>query len=389
MRMQPGVGMANRLATLARGGLLLATLGGCHGATHKDQAGLTIGLVTDVGGRGDQSFNDGALRGLEAWACGLRYFADGYQPLPPGDARASIPPDLADRLSDLQPVRGVRPLVLQAHAQEDYRPNLSLLADRKVALAIGVGFLLEDAVAAEAAAHPEQRYLLIDSPVLDATGKPSTAANVASVTFREQEGSFLAGVLAGLVTKGQVGFIGGMQVPLIRRFETGFRAGVSAVNPEAGKAMAIDYTGSFDDSSAGKRVAQSLFARGVDVLFQAAGADGLGVIAAADQAGKWVIGVDSDQAHLAPKVVLTSMVKHVDYAVYLAVKDLAGGKFVPGNRELGLAEGGVGLSPVRVDFPGREAVLARIESYRKAIADGQLHVPGTLAELESFEARAP
>jgi basic membrane protein A len=278
----------------------------------------------------------------------------------------------------------VKPIVLQAHAQEDYRPNLSLLEGRKVALAVGVGFLLEDAVAAEAKAHPQQRYLLIDSPILDAEGKPATAPNVASVTFREQEGSFLAGVLAGLVSKTQIGFIGGMQVPLIRRFEAGFRAGVQAVNPGAAKNLVVEYTGSFDDSSTGKRVAQALYGRGADVVFQAAGADGLGAVAAAGEAGKWIIGVDSDQAHLAPKVVLTSMVKHVDYAVYLAVKDLAQGKFTAGNRELGLAEGGVGLAPVRVDFPDKAAVLAKVEGYRKAIAAGSLTVPGTLQELASF-----
>jgi basic membrane protein A len=208
--------------------------------------------------------------------------------------------------------------------------------------------------------------------------------NVSSLTFREQEGSFLAGVLAALVSKGQIGFVGGMQVPLIRRFEAGFRAGVQTVSPAAAKAMAIEYTGSFDDSSAGKRVAQALYGRGVDVVFQAAGADGLGVIAAANEAGKWVIGVDSDQAHLAPKVTLTSMVKHVDYAVYLAVKDLAAGKFATGNRELGIAEAGVGLAPIRVDFPEKAAALAKIESYKKLIADGKLVVPGTLAELATF-----
>ncbi len=274
--------------------------------------------------------------------------------------------------------------MLQAHAQEDYRPNLSLLEGRKAALIVGVGFLLEDAVAAEARVHPQQRYLLIDSPILGADGKPVTLPNVASVTFREQEGSFLVGVLAGLITQGQVAFLGGMQVPLIRRFEAGFRAGVATVNPAAAKAMAIEYTGSFDDSSAGKRVAQALYGRGVDVLYQAAGADGLGAIAAAGEAGKWIVGVDSDQAHLAPKVVLTSMVKHVDYAVYLAVKDAAEGKLAAGNRELGLAEGGLGLAPIRVDFPGKAAALARIEAYRKAIASGALKIPGTLPELAAF-----
>jgi basic membrane protein A len=338
--------------------------------------------VTDVGGRGDQSFNDGALRGLESWACGLRYTASGYQPLSDAELAATIPSDLHDKLVSLQHVQGLAPYVLQARAQEDYRPDLELLAQRHSALAVGVGFMLEDAVAAEARTHPEQRYLLIDSPILDAKGAAVTLPNVESVTFREQEGSYLAGALAGLATKtGQVAFVGGMQVPLIQRFEAGFRAGVAATNPAAAAKLAVQYTGSFDDSSAGKRVAQSLYGGGVDVLFQAAGADGLGAIEAAKEAGKLVIGVDSDQAHLAPASVLTSMVKHVDYAVYMAVRDIAADHFTPGNRELGLLEGGVGLAPVLLDFPGKAAALKTVEELRQKIMAGQIHVPRTPAEI--------
>jgi basic membrane protein A len=337
-----------------------------------------IGIVTDVGGRGDQSFNDGALRGLESWACGLRYTASGYQPLSPSDLTKSLPDDLRDKLQGLQQAQGIAPYVLQARAQEDYRPDLELLAQRHAALAVGVGFMLEDALAAEARAHPEQRYLLIDSPILDAKGAPVTLPNVESVTFREQEGSYLAGALAGLVTKtGRVAFVGGMQVPLIQRFEAGFKAGLAATNPAAAAQLAIQYTGSFDDSSAGKRVAQSLYGGGVDVLFQAAGADGLGAIEAAKEAGKYVIGVDSDQAHLAPASVLTSMVKHVDYAVYLAARDVAAGKFTAGNHELGLAEGGVGLAPVAFDFSGKAEALKKVEELRQKIIAGQIVVPRT------------
>jgi basic membrane protein A len=343
----------------------------------KDSARL-IGIVTDVGGRGDQSFNDGALRGLESWACGERYTASGYQPLSAEELAQTIPEDLHGKLAEIQRVAGVAPYVLQARAQEDYRPDLELLAQRHVALAVGVGFMLEDAVAAEARTHPEQRYLLIDSPILDASGAAISLPNVESVTFREQEGSYLAGALAGLVSKsGRVAFVGGMQVPLIQRFEAGFRAGLAATNPASATQLAIQYTGSFDDSSAGKRVAQSLYAGGVDVIFQAAGADGLGAIQAAKEAGKWVIGVDSDQAHLAPASVLTSMVKHVDYAVYLASRDIAAGRFAPGNRELGIKESGVGLAPVRVDFPGKAQALAKVEELRQAIVAGQIQVPRT------------
>ncbi len=349
----------------------------CHAASPSPDGGKKIiGVVTDVGGRGDQSFNDGALRGLESWACALRYTASGYRPLAPAALLDTVPADLRDRLGANPALPGLAPYVLQARAAEDYRPDLERLAQRRVALAVGVGFMLEDAVAAEARAHPEQHYMLIDSPILDSAGKTMALPNVASVTFREQEGSYLVGALAGLVTKtGQVAFVGGMQVPLIQRFEAGFRAGLAATNPAAAARLAVEYTGSFDDSSAGKRVAQALYGRGVDVLFQAAGADGLGAIEAAKEAGKWIIGVDSDQSQLAPASVLTSMVKHVDYAVYLAARDVSAGKFDPGNRELGLAEGGIGLAPVRVDFPGRAEALARVESLRQAIVAGRISVP--------------
>ncbi len=356
----------------------------CHGPPAAPPGGAagpkTIGVVTDVGGRGDQSFNDGALRGLENWACAVRYTGSGYAPLAEDALAATIPEDLRERLGAAPKLAGLAPYVLQARAQEDYRPDLERLAQRHVALAVGVGFMLEDAVAAEAKAHPDQRYLLIDSPILDAAGQPVTLPNVESVTFREQEGSYLAGALAGLVTKtGKVAFVGGMQVPLIQRFEAGFRAGIQATNPQAAAHVAVQYTGSFDDSSAGKRVAQSLYAGGVDVLFQAAGADGLGAIEAAKEVGRFVIGVDSDQSHLAPGVVLTSMVKHVDYAAYLAVRRALNGEFTPGNRELGLAEGGLGLAPVRIDFPGKAAALAKVEELRRAIVAGTIQVPRTPA----------
>ena len=122
--------------------------------------------------------------------------------------------------------------MLQSKAQEDYEPNLQLLVDQGAALTIGVGFMLENAVEAVARRNPEARFLLIDSPLLDAQGSPFTLPNVRTVVFREEEGSFLVGALAGLVTRtGKVGFVGGMEIPLINKFEAGFRAGVMTHQP--------------------------------------------------------------------------------------------------------------------------------------------------------------
>ncbi len=367
-----------RLALL----LTTAALAACKKGGAPDGASnrLKVGLVIDVGGRGDGSFNDGALRGLEMWAGGLRYTSRGYQPLAPAELAASLPPDLA--AAGVRPL-GVRPLVLQAKAQEDYEPDLELLAAERCDLVVAVGFLLENAVEAAAIKRPESRFLLIDSPLLDAKGRPYALANVRTVVFREQEGSFLAGALAGFASRtGKVGFVGGMEVPLIQRFEAGFAAGVRTTAPLA--LVKRVYTGNFDDSTSGKRATESLFAQGVDVVFHGAGSGGLGAIEAARERGKLAIGVDSDQSYLAPEHVLTSMLKHVDYAVWLAAKDVAEKRFAGGSVVLGLAEGGLGLAPVRIDFPGKPKALERVEALRRAIVEKRIAVPATLEELDRF-----
>src|SRR4051812_8646469 len=351
----------------------------------KKQVAHTIGLSLDVGGRGDQSFNDGALRGLEVMAAGLKYTASGYEPLSDAEYAAMLPPDLRDRPF---PHLGIpQPLVLAGKAQEDYEPNLQLLVDQGSELVVAVGFMMEPAVRAASQHNPNARFLLIDSPVLDAKGKPTTVPNVRAVVFKEHEGSFLAGALAGELTKTQkIGFVGGMQLPLIRKFEAGFRAGVKQVNPRA--EVLVAYTGTFDDEKKGVEVGQDIYGRGCDIVFHAAGLDGLGVIKAAQQADKLVIGVDSDQSHVAPKHVLTSMVKHADIAVYLAVKDVMESKFSGGDVVLGLKEGGVGLAQIA---PGMAPapVLADVDKLRAAIIEGKVSAPATVEELAKFVPAEP
>ncbi|MBN1206940.1 MAG: BMP family ABC transporter substrate-binding protein [Myxococcaceae bacterium] len=352
---------------------------------------LKIGLVIDVGGRGDHSFNDAALRGLETWAAGKRYEGGKYAPASAEEVKQSITQDLAN----LQPpitALNVEPLVIQSKSPEDYEPNLDLLVEQGSDLTIGNGFLLESAVEATAKKQPKAKFLLVDSLILDAENKPYSLPNVRTVTFKENEGSFLVGALAGLVSKtGKVGFVGGMEVPIIKRFEAGYRAGVKTTNAKAAPGLVAVYTGSFDNVAAGKQVAQDLLKKGVDVIFQAAGADGLGVIQAVKEAraaGKqvWVIGVDSDQSHVAPEVVLTSMLKHVDLAIYHACRDLTEGKFAAGDVVLGLKEGGVGYAEVRLDFPGKAEALQKVEALRQRINSGELKVPGTMDEFAAFQA---
>ncbi len=344
---------------------------------------IQVGLVTDLGGRGDQSFNDSALRGLELWAAGVKLVNGNYVPAEPKDVEASIPADLKGVVVPLQ----VKPLVLQSKAQEDYQPNLQLLVDKGCDLNVGVGFMLENAVEAAAKENPKAHFLLIDSPVLDENGNPSSLPNVRTMVFREEEGSFLVGALAGMLAKEKVGFVGGMEIPLIKKFEAGFRAGVKTVNPKM--QVLVSYTGSFDKVAAGKQVGQDFMAKGVEIVFQAAGSDGLGVIQAvkeAHSAGKRVfaIGVDSDQYHVAPDVVLTSMVKRVDLAVYFAAKDLVNGNFIAADGMMGLKENGVTFSPIRLELEGKDFALHTVEKLRKLIVDGKFRVPANVGDLDAF-----
>ncbi|MFL5319045.1 MAG: BMP family protein, partial [Myxococcaceae bacterium] len=351
---------------------------------------LQVGLVVDVGGRGDQSFNDSALRGLELWAAGVKFSGNGYVPAPADEISQSITPDLKDHQPKIEKV-AVSPIVLNSKAQEDYEPNMDLLVQKGAGLVIGTGFMLENATEAVAKRNPNTKFLLIDSPLLDPQGKPYTLPNVKTVVFREEEGSFLVGALAGLVTKsGNVGFVGGMEIPLIKKFEAGFRAGLSVTNPDAAKKILVTYTGSFDNVQAGKQVASDLLAKGADVIFHAAGSDGVGVIQAVKEArasGKpvWVIGVDSDQSHLAPDAVLTSMVKRVDLAVYDTVRALADGKFEPGDSALGLKQQGVTYAEVRVDFPGKAEALQKVEALRQKVINGEIKVPSNVTDLAAFK----
>ncbi|MHA7627850.1 BMP family lipoprotein [Corallococcus sp. M7] len=357
---------------------LLATATGCKKEAPAAPSKPTIGLVLGLGGRGDHAFNDSALRGLELWAGGVKYEKAGYQDATASERKDSLAPDVAARGWEMIPL-GITPVVLQSRVAEDYEPNLQLLAEQRVSLAMGVGFMLENAVETVARRNPSLPFLLVDSPLLDAQGRVITLPNVRTVVFREEEGCFLAGALAGLVTKtGRVGMVGGMKIPLVQRYEAGFRAGVAATNPNA--TVLVNYTGSFTDFALGKQVGQDLLLKNTDVIFAAAGVDGLGAIQAvkeAREAGKpvSVIGVDSDPSHLAPEAVLSAVVKHVDLVVYEAIREQRQGRFQGGNVSLGLKEGGMGLSPVRLDFPGKAEALRTVETLKARIISGELKVP--------------
>lgn len=301
-------------------------------------------MVTDVGGLGDKSFNDSAARGLQM---------------------------AHDRLN-------VSTSVLQSRSATDYAPNLAALAQQGNKLIFAIGYLMHDSVNDVAPRFPNQHFAIVDSVV--------DQPNVASLTFKEEEGSFLAGVLAGLISKKHsVGFLGGMDSPLIKKFESGFRAGVASANPRT--EVKVKYAGSFDDVAAGREFASVMYDQGADIIYAAAGKDGLGAIdEAKSRTGVFVIGVDSDQDALAPGKVLTSVLKHVDTAVYKLISDDVHGKFVAGHLVFGLKDDGVGLTEMRYSASALPRNAKQIlNAYRKLIVDGKLVVPSTEAQMKAFK----
>jgi basic membrane protein A len=327
--------------------LALGMIAGCAKQAPKTDTGkIKAAVVTDVGGIGDLSFNAMAWSGLQ---------------------RAG---------KDL----GIDVKFLESKEQADYAMNLRRFAEQGYDLVFAVGFLMEDAVKDVAPKFPKTKFAIID-------GNAPKLANCASLKFREDEGSFLAGALAGAMSRtGKIGFVGGMEVDLIKKFECGYKAGAITMRP--GTKVLAAYTGKWDDPGKGTELAMAEFGQGADIIFHASGSCGLGVIGAARSKGKgyYAIGVDADQDYIAPGRVLTSMMKRVDNAVYSTCKSVVEGKFQPGDHVFGLKEGGVGLSPLKYtkkDIPPE--VLAKLDTLQKMIVEGKLVPPKTTAELKAFK----
>lgn len=324
-----------------------------------DITGKSVGMSTDEGGKGDKSFNDSGILGLD-----------------------NIKKDF-----------GLSYDLIETKDPNQIQQNLETIV-AKDEFAVTVGYKMADAVTIVAKENPEKMFLLVDGVV--------DSPNVKNVLFKENEGSFLLGVIAGMMTKtNKVGFIGGMEGDVIGRFESGFAAGVASVNPEAGKLLVpqgnathgafTTYAGSFSDIGKGKEIALDMYNRGADIIYHAAGGVGLGLFDAAEQAGKYAMGVDSDQALIIPdkaKVILVSMMKRVDVAVYDAVKSYIDGTFKGGTENLGIKENAVGLSEtIHPDLKAKPEILAKVEEYKAKIVDGSLVIPATLAELKTFKAQ--
>ena len=341
--------MARRVIAALAIAVCSMTLAGCVRKHVRPAAGqLTLGMVTDVGGLGDRSFNDSAYDGMLM-----------------SQARF-----------------GAYIKVLQSKSAADYQPNLTVFSEAGFDMIYAIGFLMSEDVAQVARQFTHQHYTIIDAMV--------PVPNVVSVTFNEQDGSFLAGALAAMVSRSHhLGFIGGQDIPPIHRFEAGYIAGVHQIDPNA--TVDVKYVGSFDDVAVGKELANLLFNSGADIVYAAAGKAGLGVIDAVKSRprGNYVIGVDSNQDGLAPGKILTSMIKHVDVAVFDVARHIREHSPLHGHVVLGLRDGAISLSDFRYT---RDAVtpsrIARLHLLQRAMADGQITVPNTLEGLAHWKAPA-
>lgn len=304
--------------------------------TGKPRTRIQVGLVLDKGGKDDKSFNTGAFRGA------------------------------TDAVREL----GVELKEVESPDDAAFEPALRTFAERGYALVVAVGFAQVDAMKKVAAQFPKTHFAIVDGLV--------EAPNVAALMFAEHEGSYLVGYFAGLFSKtNKVGFVGGMDVALIRRFQMAYEAGAKAANPKV--ECEVNYVGvnsaAWANPVRGKELALSQYARGVDIIFQAAGASGLGVFDAAEEKQAFVIGVDSNQNGIKPGRVATSMLKRVDTAVYNVIKEQVDGKYVSGTRNFGLKDNGVDFA---VDANNEKIISpykAKLEEVRKKIISGEIKVP--------------
>ncbi|MBT2732275.1 BMP family protein [Carnobacterium sp. ISL-102] len=304
-----------------------------------EKTDFKLGMVTDLGSVNDKSFNQSAWEGLQ----------------------------------QLEKDKGYEVKYLEPKADSEVEPSLLQFVNSQTDLTWATAATLADAVTTIASNNPDAKLGIIDSDI-------EGIENIVSVSFKENEGAFLAGVVAASMTEtDKVGFVGGMEIPVIQRFHAGFEAGVKAVNPEA--TVVVNYVGVFNRVDMGKSAASTMYNDGVDTIFHAAGGTGNGVFNEAqerfDNGEKvWVIGVDKDQSlEFGDDITLTSMMKNVDRAVYDISEKTAEGNF-PGGEvvRLGLAEDGIGLATTS-DKNVPKDILDLVEDYKTKIISGDITVP--------------
>lgn len=309
------------------------------GSTTTAKSDLKVGLITDVGGIHDHSFNETSWKGMEK-------------------AKEDF---------------GVEINYLESKTDADYSSNIESFVDEDYDLIVCVGFKLAEATKKAAESHPDKKFAIID----DASN--ASLPNVTCLTFKQEQASYLVGYVAGLVTKkNNVGFVLGMASEMMNKFGYGYLAGVYAANPKA-TVQQID-ANNFADPAIGKTSATTMITNGADVIFHAAGGTGVGVIQACQENKISAIGVDTDQSSLAPDTVITSAMKRVDNAVYDSVKQLVDGTLKGGEVVYDLSKGGVDIAPTTKLLS--EDVLKKVEEVKAKILSGEIVVPGTKAEFE-------
>jgi basic membrane protein A and related proteins len=311
------------------------TGGGGSSAPAKPGANLKIGLVTDIGGLNDKSFNHLAYVGLQRAASQL----------------------------------GVQTKVEQSSSGSDYVPNLTALATQHYDLVIAVGFLMDSAIKQVAKQFPDTKFAIIDD-VPD-----PQPANVDALVFKEQESGYEAGYLAALMSKSHVvSTVGGQKIPPVDHYIAGFQAGAKAAYP--GTTTLNDYSNSFTDNAKCKQLALNQIAQKSDVVFQVAGGCGLGALSAAQEKGVWGIGVDADQAYLGD-YILTSAVKKVDVAVFDTINDVVNNNFQGGSVTVfDATKGATGLGTINSQVP--QDVLTKLQAVQEKIKSGDITPPDTV-----------
>ena len=305
---------------------------------------LKVGMVTDVGGVNDQSFNQSAWEGLQK-------------------AKKDL---------------GIKASYQESKQDADYAANLDTLLEGNNDLIWGIGFKMADSILKAAKQNPKQKYAIIDFSFGD-----KTPANVVGVMFKAEEGAFLAGYIAAKSSKtNTIGFIGGMSVPIIHAFQYGYKAGAKFANSKI--TVLEQYSESFTDAAKGKAIANSMMGKNADVVFHAAGAVGDGVIEAVKEKNKMAVGVDRDQNYLAPKNVITSSMKRVDNAIFNVVADLKKGTFKGGSTiNYGLKDGAVDVAPTTSKMIPA-SLMKEVEDLKKKIADGKIKPPADEKAFAAF-----
>ena len=316
--------------------------------TESKDSKFSVGVVLGEGGANDQSFNQSALEGLEKAKKELK----------------------------------IKGTYLESNQDSDYVPNIETFIDEDADLIVGVGYTTANSMLNAAKLYPDKKFVIVDHNY-EEEGQ-EIPKNMICMTFDEREAAYLVGLIASKMSESnKIGFIGGMKIPNITRFEEGFIKGVKEGKTDA--ECISQYANSFDDASLGKSIANQMYGNNTDIILSAAGATGLGAIEAAKEKDKYAIGVDRDQSNLAPKNVLTSALKKVNVGVYDTVKELVEGKLKGGEEKVyGLKQGGVGIVEKKDGLIPQD-VLNYVNEMKEKVKNGEIKVPATKAEYEKTQ----